>query len=187
MLCDWARRCWACPEFTGSLRGRDSEIRAVVSQFVWPDFEGGVLEGQAKGGKTGETAEEFDCSDAGCLLSMEQNWWVAVLSMIGPEKGTNNSILTGLTGLVDRTACHREWLGETTSELIHYGGRLCELHLAKQSAKPGMHVERLEQERPLDAVSWPSAFCYRALQPVHCGVEFAKPRVDISEVVRGDV
>jgi hypothetical protein len=26
--------------------------------------------------------------------------------MIGVEKGTNNSILTGLTGLADRTRCH---------------------------------------------------------------------------------
>jgi hypothetical protein len=29
--------------------------------------------------------------------------------MIGAQEGTNNSILTGLTGLPDRTRCHIEW------------------------------------------------------------------------------
>jgi hypothetical protein len=36
--------------------------------------------------------------------------WVTVSSTMGPEKGTNNGILTGLTGLADRTRFHVERL-----------------------------------------------------------------------------
>ena len=45
-------------------------------------FEGRLLEGKGQGGETGETGEEFTLF--------------------------NNSILTGLTGLADRTICYIE-------------------------------------------------------------------------------
>jgi hypothetical protein len=72
----------------------------VTSGSTWrgPASKCHFLRDTGKGGKTGETGEEFDFF--------------------------NNSILTGLAGLADRTRCHLErqnrWHERQTSQLTHY-------------------------------------------------------------------
>ena len=65
-----------------------------------------TLGGQGERGKTRETGEEFDLFRR------------LVAAFNGTEKGSKNRILTGLTGLADRTPRHIEWL---TSGKKHQG------------------------------------------------------------------